>query len=29
MMRISQQQDTVINVNLKVAFNFVHACTPL
>ena len=29
MMRMSEQQwDMVINVNLKSAFNFVHACTP-
>lgn len=30
MMRMSEQQwDMVINVNLKSAFNFVHACTPI
>ena len=30
MMRMSEQQwDAVINVNLKSAFNFVHACTPI
>jgi 3-oxoacyl-[acyl-carrier protein] reductase len=30
MMRISEQQwDMVINVNLKSAFNFIHACTPV
>ena len=29
-MRMSEQQwDMVINVNLKSAFNFVHACTPI
>lgn len=30
MMRMSEQQwDMVINVNLKSAFNFIHACTPI
>ena len=30
MMRMSEQQwDMVINVNLKSAFNFIHACTPV
>ena len=30
MMRMSESQwDAVINVNLKSAFNFVHACTPI
>lgn len=30
MMRMTEQQwDMVINVNLKSAFNFVHACTPI
>ena len=30
MMRMSEAQwDAVINVNLKSAFNFIHACTPL
>ena len=30
MMRMSEQQwDAVINVNLKSAFNFIHACTPI
>ena len=30
MMRMSEQQwDLVINVNLKSAFNFVHACSPI
>lgn len=30
MMRMTEQQwDAVINVNLKSAFNFVHACTPV
>ena len=30
MMRMSEEQwDMVINVNLKSAFNFVHACTPI
>ncbi|KAA6334889.1 3-oxoacyl-[acyl-carrier-protein] reductase FabG [termite gut metagenome] len=30
MMRMSEQQwDIVINVNLKSAFNFIHACTPI
>jgi len=30
MMRMTEQQwDMVINVNLKSAFNFVHACTPV
>ncbi len=30
MMRMSEDQwDTVINTNLKSAFNFVHACTPV
>ena len=30
MMRMTEQQwDMVINVNLKSAFNFIHACTPL
>jgi 3-oxoacyl-[acyl-carrier protein] reductase len=30
MMRMSEQQwDAVINVNLKSAFNFIHACTPV
>ncbi|NLZ72732.1 MAG: 3-oxoacyl-[acyl-carrier-protein] reductase [Bacteroidales bacterium] len=30
MMRMSEEQwDAVINVNLKSAFNFVHACTPI
>src|SRR5574344_2121698 len=30
MMRMSEQQwDQVINVNLKSAFNFIHACTPI
>ncbi|MDR1112378.1 MAG: 3-oxoacyl-[acyl-carrier-protein] reductase [Bacteroidales bacterium] len=30
MMRMSEQQwDTVININLKSAFNFIHACTPI
>lgn len=30
MMRMSEQQwDTVITVNLKSAFNFIHACTPI
>lgn len=30
MMRMSEQQwDMVININLKSAFNFVHACTPI
>ncbi|MDR0989040.1 MAG: 3-oxoacyl-[acyl-carrier-protein] reductase [Prevotellaceae bacterium] len=30
MMRMSEQQwDMVININLKSAFNFVHACTPV
>ncbi|MBP1664701.1 MAG: 3-oxoacyl-(acyl-carrier-protein) reductase, partial [Bacteroidetes bacterium] len=30
MMRMSEQQwDAVIYVNLKSAFNFVHACTPI
>ena len=29
-MRMSEQQfDLVINVNLKSAFNFIHACTPI
>ena len=29
-MRMTEQQwDAVINVNLKSAFNFVHACTPV
>lgn len=30
MMRMTEQQwDMVINVNLKSAFNFIHACTPI
>ncbi len=30
MMRMTEQQwDAVINVNLKSAFNFIHACTPI
>ena len=30
MMRMSEEQwDAVINVNLKSAFNFIHACTPI
>lgn len=30
MMRMTEEQwDSVINVNLKSAFNFVHACTPI
>ncbi|KAA6346526.1 3-oxoacyl-[acyl-carrier-protein] reductase FabG [termite gut metagenome] len=30
MMRMTEQQwDVVINVNLKSAFNFIHACTPI
>ena len=30
LMRMSEQQfDLVINVNLKSAFNFIHACTPI
>ena len=30
MMRMSEQQwDMVLNVNLKSAFNFIHACTPI
>ena len=30
MMRMSEEQwDEVVNVNLKSAFNFIHACTPL
>ena len=30
MMRMSEMQwDAVINVNLKSAFNFIHACTPV
>lgn len=30
MMRMTEQQwDAVINVNLKSAFNFIHACTPV
>ncbi len=30
MMRMSEQQwDMVININLKSAFNFIHACTPI
>ena len=30
MMRMSEGQwDAVINVNLKSAFNFIHACTPI
>ena len=30
MLRMSEEQwDTVINVNLKSAFNFIHACTPV
>lgn len=30
MMRMTEAQwDTVINVNLKSAFNFIHACTPI
>ncbi|HJD92376.1 MULTISPECIES: 3-oxoacyl-[acyl-carrier-protein] reductase [Bacteroides] len=30
MMRMSEEQwDMVINVNLKSAFNFIHACTPI
>ena len=30
MLRMSEQQwDAVINVNLKSAFNFIHACTPI
>ncbi|MDR3118167.1 MAG: 3-oxoacyl-[acyl-carrier-protein] reductase [Mediterranea sp.] len=30
MMRMNEQQwDMVINVNLKSAFNFIHACTPI
>ena len=30
MMRMSEAQwDAVINVNLKSAFNFIHACTPV
>jgi 3-oxoacyl-[acyl-carrier protein] reductase len=30
MMRMSEAQwDAVINVNLKSAFNFIHACTPI
>ncbi|MEG1617875.1 MAG: 3-oxoacyl-[acyl-carrier-protein] reductase [Bacteroidales bacterium] len=30
LMRMSEQQfDMVINVNLKSAFNFIHACTPI
>ena len=30
MMRMSEEQwDMVININLKSAFNFVHACTPI
>lgn len=30
MMRMSEQQwDAVINVNLKSAYNFIHACTPI
>lgn len=30
MMRMTEQQwDIVINVNLKSAFNFIHACTPI
>ncbi len=30
MMRMSEQQwDAVININLKSAFNFIHACTPI
>lgn len=30
MMRMSEQQwDMVINVNLKSAFNFIHAVTPI
>jgi 3-oxoacyl-[acyl-carrier protein] reductase len=30
MMRMSEAQwDTVININLKSAFNFIHACTPI
>ena len=30
MMRMSEGQwDTVLNVNLKSAFNFIHACTPI
>ncbi|MDR1345510.1 MAG: 3-oxoacyl-[acyl-carrier-protein] reductase [Bacteroidales bacterium] len=30
MMRMSEQQwDAVININLKSAFNFIHACTPV
>ena len=30
MLRMTEQQwDAVINVNLKSAFNFIHACTPI
>jgi 3-oxoacyl-[acyl-carrier protein] reductase len=30
MMKMTEQMwDAVINVNLKSAFNFVHACTPI
>lgn len=30
MMRMSEEQwDSVLNVNLKSAFNFIHACTPI